>query len=119
MAILRTWHVCPTMNELVTDMNEATVFRKTDLRSGYHQLVLYKQSRYITTFSTRVGLYQYKRLIFGVTSAAEVFQHTIQSVIESIKGARNVSDDIIVFGKHTDEHNLALKKVLHKLHKPG
>ena len=88
------------------------------MRSGYHQLVLDKQSRYITTFSTHVGLYQYKCLIIGVASAAKVFQHTIQLVIEGIKEARNVSDDI-VFSKNMDEHNLALKKVLYELHQAG
>ena len=77
-AIRRTRHVTPTFEELVSDLNGATVFGKTDRRSGYHQLELDPESRYITTFSTHVGLYRYKRLIFGQNSAAEVSQRTIQ-----------------------------------------
>ena len=72
-AILRTHHVTPTIDELVSGLRGATFFSKIDLRSGYHQLVLSPECRYITTFSIHVGLYRYKRLSFGVNSAAEVF----------------------------------------------
>ena len=51
-AIRRTRHVTPTIEELVSDLNGATVFSKIDLRSGCHQLELDPESRYITTFST-------------------------------------------------------------------
>jgi hypothetical protein len=118
-AILRTRHVTPTLEELFTDLNRAVIFSKIDLRSGYHQLILHPDCRYITTFSTHVGLYQYKRLFFGISSAAEVFQHAIQTVLAGIKGAENVSDDIIIFGKSQEEHDEALSKVLHTLHKAG
>jgi hypothetical protein len=118
-AILRTRHVTPTLDELICDLNGATTFSKIDLRSGYHQLDLHPDSRYITTFATHRGLYRYKRLIFGVNAAAEIFQHTIQSVISEIEGARNVSDDIIVFGKTKEQHDRALNQTLEKLHSSG
>ena len=118
-AILRTRHVCPTIDDLVTDLNGSKIFSKIDLRSGYHQLVLEENSRYITAFSTHAGLFRYKRLSFGVNSAAEVFQHTIQSVIHNVKGARNVSDDIIVFGASVEDHDKALRGVLQALHTAG
>ena len=51
-AIRRTRHVTPTIEELVSDFNGATVFSEIDLRSGHHQLELDPESRYITTFST-------------------------------------------------------------------
>ena len=46
-------------------------------------------------FSTHVGFYQYRRLSFGINSAAEIFQHTIQTLIADIRGAQNVSDDCL------------------------
>ena len=118
-AIKRTRHVTPTLEELIADMSGATVFSKLDLRSGYHQLVLDPESRNITTFSTHVGLFRYKRLIFGVNSAAEVFQHTIQTVIAGIKGSRNISDDIIIYGKGDEDHDRALYSTLDRLHQAG
>ena len=118
-AIKRTRHVTPTLEELMSDMSGATVFSKIDLKAGYHQLTLDKSSRGITTFSTHAGLYRYKRLSFGINSAAETFQHTIQTVIADVKGAKNASDDIIVFGKDREEHDKNLHSLLATLHKAG
>lgn len=118
-AVIRTRHVTPTIEELVTDLNGATVFSKIDLRSGYHQLELEPESRYITTFSTHCGLYQYKRLIFGLSSAAEIFQHTIQELLSDISGSKNVSDDIFCFGKGQADHDSALHATLSRLHESG
>ncbi|XP_021352181.1 uncharacterized protein K02A2.6-like [Mizuhopecten yessoensis] len=113
-AIQRERHVLPTMDELIHDLNGATVFSKLDLRSGYHQLELDPKSRYITTFSTHVGIYQYKRLNFGISSASEVFQETIRQVIQGIDGAKNISDDILIFGRSRVEHDAVLRQVLQK-----
>ena len=45
-----------------------------------------------------MGLYQNKRLAFGINSATEVFQHTISTLISDIPGARNITDNIITYG---------------------
>ena len=119
-AILRTQHVTPTLDELITQFSGATTFSKIDLRSGYHQLVLHPSSRYITTFSTHVGLYQCKKLSFGINAAAEVFQHEIQTVIQGEVGAINIlSDDIAIFGVDQRTHDKGLNEVLQKLQNAG
>ncbi|XP_014668802.1 PREDICTED: uncharacterized protein K02A2.6-like [Priapulus caudatus] len=76
-AVKRTKHVMPTIDELITDLNGASVFSVLDLRSAYHQLELQPESRYITTFSTHVGLFRYKRLMFGINAASEIFQNAL------------------------------------------
>ncbi|GAB1602677.1 uncharacterized protein K02A2.6-like, partial [Argonauta hians] len=118
-AIKRTRHVTLTIEELAEGKSGATIFSKIDLRSGYHQLILQESSRGITTFSTHAGLYRYKRLSFGINSAAEVFQHTIQTVIADVPGTKNVSDDIIGHGRNSEEHDNNLQLLLGTLHKAG
>ena len=76
-AVKREKHLMPTIDDLVADLNGATVFSKLDLSSGYHQLELEPESRHITTFSTHVGLRRYKRLMFGINAASEIFQNAI------------------------------------------
>ena len=44
------------LDDLITDLNGMTVFSKLDLTNAYHQLELDKESRYVTTFTTHVGL---------------------------------------------------------------
>ena len=75
-AIIRERHVMPTLDDVINDLNGSVVYSKCDLQKAYHQLVLSESSRYITTFSTHAGLFRYKRLNFGISSASEIFQHT-------------------------------------------
>ena len=96
-------HITPTIDDLIHDLNGATVFSKLDLNQGYHQLEFALESRYITTFSTHKGLRRYTRLPFGVTSA-------IQQILEGIPGARNISDDIIIYGSDQESHKHGLWK---------
>ena len=114
-AIERERHPVPTVEDLIVDMNGATVFSKIDLNQGYHQLELAEESRSITTFATHIGLFRYKRLSFGINSAAEIFQKSIEEVLQGIEGVRNISDDIIVFGKSQADHDATLQAVFQKM----
>ena len=121
-AIMRERHNMPTLDELIHDLNGATVFSKLDLSSGYHQLELHPSSRYITTFRTHNGLYRYKRLNFGISSASEIFQEHIRKVISHIAPTKNISDDIIIYGKGENAqamHDRALAETLDALHTNG
>ena len=97
-AIKREKHLMPTIDDLIADLNGATHFSTLDLSSGYHQLELAPESRYVTTFSTHVGLRRYKRLPFGINAASEIFQESIIEIFSGLPGCKNISDDIIVFG---------------------
>ena len=118
-AIKREHHPTPTVDDLIHAMNGAKVFSKLDLRSGYHQLILAKDSRYITTFATHKGLYRYKRLNFGTNSASEIFQKVIHDQIHDIPGALNISDDVIIYGKSQKEHDAALHAVCQRFTEIG
>ena len=83
-SIKRERHPSPTMYDIV---HKARVFSKVDLKSVYYQLVLAEYSRYITTFSSHDGLWRYKRLNFGISSASEVSLNVKANVIDGIEGA--------------------------------
>ena len=53
-AVKREKHLMPTLHELITDLNGATVFSTLDLTSGYHQLELDPESRHTTIQTTHV-----------------------------------------------------------------
>ena len=118
-AIQRERYPNPTVDDLITEMNGATTFSKLDLHSGYHQLTLHPDSHYITTFATHKGLYRYKCLNVGTNSASEIFQKASHEQIRTIPGVINISDDIIVFGKTSEDHNKSLLAVFNKLSQVG
>ena len=114
-AIRRVRHPIPTVNDIRFALNGAKFFSKLDLSQAYHQLELHEQSRYVTTFSTHVGLYRYKRLNYGTNAAAEIFQYTLQTALQGLEGVKNIADDIIVFGSTRAEHDANLDKCLQRL----
>ena len=114
-AILRRRYPIPTVDEILQTMNGSTVFSKLDLKWGYHQLELDSKSREITTFATPQGLFRYTRLLFGVNSASEQYQHEISNMIAGIEGADNISDDIVVHGPTKEIHEQRLRQTLNRL----
>ena len=66
-------------------------------------------------FSAHIGLFRYKRLYFGVCSAAEIFQNTIRSCLSGLKGAFNISDDILIHGENDNDHDKNLKDCIARL----
>ena len=118
-AIERVRYPIPTVDEVLQSLNGSTVFSKLDLKYGYHQIELEPESRDITTFVVHTGLYRYKRLLFGVNSATEQYQHEVQRVIAGIEGSHNISDDIIVHAATQEEHDERLNSVLKRLEENG
>ena len=51
---------------------------------------------------------------FGICSASDVAQKMVDDEFSDIPGALAVHDDIIVSGANTEEHDIALEKVLHR-----
>ena len=118
-AILRTRHVMPTVEDVITDLNGAKVMSKLDLSYAYHQLMLSEGSRPITTFSANRQLFCFKRLFSGICSASERFQHKIAQVLNNTRGCLNISYDIIIHGRSIKEHDKSLRAVIERLADSG
>jgi hypothetical protein len=67
----------PTVDEVIQVLNQSKVFSKLDIRLAYHQIELTPDSREITAFMTHKGVYRYKRLMFGVNCAPEMYNKVI------------------------------------------
>ena len=89
------------------------------MKWAFHQIELKEESRGITTFATHQGLYHYKRLMFGVSCAPEMYQRVIQQIQQGCEGARNLYDDIVVHGATKEEHDERLEKVLQRIQDKG
>ena len=57
-------------------------------------------------FYTHQGLRQFKHLIFGTNSAAEVFYYEMSQTLSGIFQAVIIYDDIIIFGRTQRKHDL-------------
>ncbi|XP_046548470.1 uncharacterized protein K02A2.6-like [Haliotis rubra] len=109
----------PKVEELLANLNGGEEFTKLDLKHAYQQLELDEKSRRLTTINTSKGLYQFKRLPYGVSTAPALFQRTIEMVLKGLKGVVVFMDDICVTGHNKRQHMSNLKAVLGVLQKAG
>ena len=82
------------------------------------KIQLHEDSRDITTFAMHGGLFRYKCLIYGVSSAFESFQKQIKIGISGCPGSKN-SDNILIWGSSEQEHNRHLATVLARSDEAG
>lgn len=64
---------------------------------------------------TSKGLFRYRRLMFGINCAPEIFQKIMEQVLSGCDGCMNYIDDIIVYGSTIEQHDQRLRKVLKRL----
>jgi hypothetical protein len=50
--------------------------------------------------------------MFGINAASEMFQNEIAKLLVGLPGCKNISDDIIVYGRNDKEHDKNLRGVL-------
>ena len=96
-----------------------TLFSKLDRKNVYNQLLLDEASKSLTTINTHQGLFQYKRLSFGVASAPAIFQKTMDELLRGIPGVIVFLDDILVSGSSHAEHEARLCEVLSRVERVG
>lgn len=114
-AIKRIHHPLPVIGDFLPELDGAQMFSRLDIKSAFHHLELTVESRRLTTFYTRRGLMRYKRLVFGVNCAPEMFQKFMEEVKRGIDGTMVMIDDIIVYGKTKNEHDRRLEAVKQRL----
>jgi hypothetical protein len=107
----------PRIEDLFDQMKGASIFSKTDLRSGYHQLKIRKSDIPKNSFRTRYGLYEYPVMSFGLTNAPAYFMYLMNKVFMEYLDRFIVVfiDDILIFSKMMKEHEEHLRLVLGKL----
>ena len=109
----------PRIEDIFAKLAGGQKFTKIDLRQAYHQMEVHEESKKYLTINTNQGLYQYDRLVFGITSAPAIWQRSMDQVLEGVKGTSCILDDMIITGKDDDEHFKNLEEVLKRLEQHG
>ena len=84
MAVKRERYPIPSLEELLAKLKGARFFSKLDATSGFYQLPLDPDSSKLTTFITPIGRYKFNRLPFGISSAPEIFQRTMENILQGV-----------------------------------
>ena len=118
-AVKREIHPMGSVDKSLTTLGESRVFTKLDGNSGFWQIPLDEDSKPLTTFITPFGRYCFNRLPFGITSAPEIFQRTMSTILEGLDGMMFRMDDILIHGRNRIEHDVRVWVVLFHLQEAG
>ena len=107
----------PRMEECIDALTGAKYFSTLDLASGYHQVEMAEEDREKTAFTTPFGLYEWKRLPFGLANAPAHFSRLMQKVMSDhlFQILLIYLDDLLVFSPTFEEHLKRLQKVFDRL----
>ncbi|GJY60263.1 reverse transcriptase domain-containing protein [Tanacetum coccineum] len=107
------------IDDLFNQLQCACYFSKIDLHSGYHQLIIREEDISKTAFRTRYRHFEFTVMPFGLTNAPAIFMDLMNRVCKPYldKFVIVFIDDILIYSKSEEEHEVHLKTVLDLLKK--
>ena len=97
----------PQIEESPDCLNGSCIFTSLDLKSGYQQVLMDKDSIPLTAFTIGpLGFYECIHMPFGLMNAPATFQQLMKSCLGDLHLQQCIIylDDIIIFSKTVDEH---------------
>lgn len=71
----------PHLDYTIDNLQNAKIYSKIDLRNGYWHIPIRETCKHKTAFKTHTGLYEFKRIPFGLCNAPSTFQRAMNSII--------------------------------------
>ena len=109
----------PTLEEMFNMLANGESCTKLDLARAYKQMAVKKECQHLLTINTHMGLFQYTKLPFGISTAPSLWQKAMAQVLQGLSGVVCFIDDILVTGHTRAEHKDNLQKLLDQLRHYG
>ena len=111
----------PRQSEILASLSGAQVLSSLDALSGFTQLEMAEEDVEKTAFRTHRGLFQFRRLPFGLRNGPSIFQRVMQNILAPYLWIFCLVyiDDIVIYSKSYEEHIVHLDKVLGAIERSG
>ena len=108
----------PIIDELFDELHGSRFYSKIHLRSGFHQILLSKESIEATAFCTNDGHYEFLVMPFGITNAPSTFQATMNHIFKPLlhRFVLVFLYDILIYTTDWDTHLQHIRQTLQLLH---
>ena len=117
-------YAIPRIGESLSKLGDAKFFATLDLGSAFWQVPLRKQDREKTGFACELGLFQWKRMPFGLCKATATFQRLMaQALTNMTKKYGNLImcyvADVVIATPTLEDHIVRLDEVSTRIKQTG
>ena len=105
----------PHLQDFTIHLEGKSIFSKVDLVRAYNQVPTNASDIAKTAIVTPFGLFECKRIPFGLKNAAQTFHRLMDNVLRDCSFAYVYFDDILVASSSVDEHRQHLRQLFRKL----
>lgn len=114
-------YALPNLEESFSALHGSQWFTVMDLKSGYYQIGMEESDKSKTAFVCPLGFWEWNRMPQGITNAPSTFQRLMEKCMGDINLQEVLVflDDLIVFSKTLEEHEVRLTNVLNRLRENG
>ena len=110
----------PDISDIIHRVGKAFWISSWDMRSGYYQLLVKPEHRWLTAFVTDFGIYHWIRMPFGLKCASNSFIRAVQQVLQPIhEFCDSYVDDLATFSGHWVAHLDHVRQFLTVLREAG
>ena len=110
----------PRVDDLVDQLGGAKYISMLDLTRGYWQVPVAQHAQHKTAFATPFGLYQFRRMPFGLQGAPATFQRMMDKLLDGWGHFTNAYlDDLVIFSSSWPDHMQHLRAVIQRLQGAG
>ena len=109
----------PRIDDILDRLSGSKVFTTMDLKAGYYQVKLHKDSMGITAFTTPDGHFEFLRVPFGLKNAPADFTRIIKEVLGDLEFVEVYFDDFIIHSSTVEDHLEHIRIVVMRLESAG
>lgn len=110
----------PLVSETLDKLKDARHLTSLDIKSAYWQVPTDDDSKPLTAFICHKGLFQFRRMPFGLHNAPATWQRLIDRVLDELSPYCFVYlDDVVIVSQTFEDHIRVLEEVFNRLKAAG
>jgi len=111
----------PLIGEALDRLQGANFFTKLDIKDAYHNIRIREGDEWKTTFTTKLGTFEYQVMPFGLCNVPAPFQRWINQTLHQFVDIYCIVylDDVLIYSKTKSEHIRDVRAILKAIEKSG